>query len=145
MATIREILAGKGTFVHSIGCEATVLDAAQLMNEHKIGCLVVLERGEIRGIFTERDVLSRVVAECRDPATTQVFEVMTQEVVCCPMQTDIEEARHVFANRRIRHMPVVDEDLRLLGLVSIGDVNAFRSNSQEQTIFWLNEYIYGRT
>ena len=95
-------------------------------------------------MVTERDILRRVVAPRRDPAATPVRDVMTAEVVCCRTGTAIDEARWVMKNRRIRHLPVVDDRGRLLGLVSIGDLNAFESASKEETIFWLNEYLYGR-
>jgi CBS domain-containing protein len=144
MATVNDILATKGTQVQSVGGEATVLQAVQLMNDHKIGALVVLEGGRLRGMFTERDVLRRVVGEQRSPTTTLVAEVMTSEVACCTPKTTIEEARTVMKNQRIRHLPVVDGEGGLRGLISIGDLNAFEAASQETTIFWLNEYLYGR-
>ena len=95
-------------------------------------------------MFTERDVLRRVVGERRDPAATTVADVMTVEVVCCTPETTIEEARGAMMNRRIRHLPVVDGDRRLHGLISIGDLNAWHLDTQEQTIHLLNEYLYGR-
>jgi CBS domain-containing protein len=145
MSTVREILAKKGTHVWSVGKDATVLDAALLMNEHRIGALVVLEEGRVIGMFTERDVLRRIVAAQRDPARTRVAEVMTDEVVCCTPETSIDEARGAMKNRRIRHLPLVDDDRRLLGMISIGDLNAYQADGQEQTIYLLQEYLYGRT
>jgi CBS domain-containing protein len=144
MAVVNDILAKKGPRVWSIGPEATVLQAAQVMNEHKIGALLVLEGERVVGMFTERDVLRRIVGEERAPATTTVAEVMTAEVACCTPQTPLDEARAAMKNRRIRHLPVVDGDGSLKGMVSIGDLNAFAAASQEETIFWLHEYIYGR-
>ncbi len=144
MATMKDILTGKGSHVLSIGPEATALDGAMLMNEHKIGSLIVMDGGQVVGMFTERDILQRVVAQCRDPRGTLVREVMTSEVVCCRLHTTLEEARGVMKNRRIRHMPVVDEDRRLLGLVSIGDLNAYEAHDHEVTIHLLDEYIHGR-
>jgi CBS domain-containing protein len=144
MATVRDILAKKGSQVFSIGGGVSVVDAATVMNEHQVGSLVVSDDGRVVGIFTERDVLRRVVAERRDPAQTRVQEVMTAEIVCCTLETTIEEARGVMKNRRIRHLPVVDGDRRLLGLVSIGDLNAHEATAQEQTIYFLHEYLYGR-
>jgi CBS domain-containing protein len=102
-----------------------------------------MEGPTVSGIFSERDVLRRVVAERRDPAAVRVREVMTQEVICCRPDTDVNEARSVFRNRRIRHLPVVDREEKLLGLVSIGDLNAFDAVVQESTIHLLHEYIYG--
>jgi CBS domain-containing protein len=144
MATVKEILAVKGAHVLSIGPEASVLDAAVLMNEHKVGSLVVLVGGQLIGIISERDILTRVVVPRLDPGQAAVRDVMTQEVVCCQLHTRLEEARGVLKNRRIRHLPVVDDAQRLLGLISIGDLNAHEANDQERTIHILQEYIHGR-
>jgi len=145
MPSVKDILAVKGSYVLSIGPEATVLDAAVLMNDHKIGALVVLHDAQLVGMITERDLLQRVLAQCRDPAHTLVKEVMTAEVVCCRPHTKLVEARGVMKNRRIRHLPVVDEGRRLDGLISIGDLNAFEAHDHEVTIHVLEEYIHGRT
>jgi CBS domain-containing protein len=144
MSTVKDIMAVKGSHVLTINKSATVLQAALLMNEHKVGSLVVSDGGTIAGMFTERDVLRRVVGEHRDPATTTVEEVMTTEVVCCTPATTVDEARGAMKNRRIRHLPVVDADGRLIGLISIGDLNAHQASNQEQTIYLLHEYLYGR-
>ncbi|MCI0458830.1 MAG: CBS domain-containing protein [Gemmataceae bacterium] len=143
MATVRDILAVKGSEVSSIGPQATIYEAAVKMNERKIGSLAVLRDGQLAGIITERDILQRVVAERRDPSTTTVADVMTGEVVCCRPHTTVEEARGVLKNRRIRHLPVLDEQGNLRGMISIGDLNAHEANSQERTIHLLHEYIYG--
>jgi CBS domain-containing protein len=145
MASVRDILATKGSQVLSIGPDASTLDAAILMNEHKVGCLVVLDGGAIAGMFSERDLMHGVVVPQRDPAQTAVREVMTSEVACCQPHTTLEEARSVMKNRRIRHLPVLDGDSKLCGMISIGDLNAWQSNEHEQTIQVLTDYIYGRT
>src|SRR5438876_428030 len=103
MSTVKDILAVKGTHVFSIGPDATVLDTALLMNEHKIGSLVVMSSGQVVGIITERDILARVVVPRSDPARTPVREVMTTEVLCCLPHTALAEVRGVLKNRRIRH------------------------------------------
>jgi len=144
MATVRDIVAKKDSEVLSIGAEMTVLEAARFLTAHKIGAALVLDGEHIEGMFSERDVLQRVVAEGLDPAQTTVGDVMTVEVACCTPETTLEEARGAMKNRRIRHLPVVDGDSRLLGLISIGDLNAYQVADQEQTIFLLNEYLYGR-
>jgi CBS domain-containing protein len=144
MATVKDILAVKGSQVLSIGPEATALDAALLMNEHKVGSLLVMSGGQLIGIISERDILQRVVVPRRDPGVTPVLDVMTTEVICCQPHTPLEEARGVMKNRRIRHLPVVDELKRLCGLISIGDLNAHETHTHERTIHVLQEYIYGR-
>ena len=145
MATVQEILSKKGQQILSIGARESSLDAAQLMNQHKVGSLLVMEGETVVGIITERDLLERVLAGRRDPDQTFVEDVMTAEVLCCQPHTSIEEARAVMKNRRVRHLPVLDDDGQLHGVISIGDLNAFEAFSQEQTIHVMTEYIHGRT
>jgi CBS domain-containing protein len=144
MPTVRDVLASKGQGLEFTTPSATVLEAVNQMNEHKIGALVVMDAGQVVGMFTERDVLRRVVGDERSPSATLVGQVMTSKVVCCDPDTDLEEIATLMKNRRIRHVPVCHGDGRLLGMVSMGDVNAQNASNQEATIFFLNEYIYGR-
>lgn len=143
MSTVREVLDRKGTAVASIGGEATVLDAALRMNEERIGSLAIIQEGRLVGILTERDILTRVVAARRDPADCRVEEVMTTEVACCRAHTRLDEARGVMMHRRIRHLPVLNDAGSLLGMISIGDLNAHDNHTQEHTIHLLREYIHG--
>ena len=143
MATVNDILMEKGSNVMSIGEDATVLQGALLMNEHKIGALAVLREGRIVGMFTERDILQRVVAEQRDPATTPVGEIMTHKITVAGIDTTIDEARGLMKHKRIRHLPIVDDDMRLLGLISIGDLNAHLMVDQTKTVDAMREYIHG--
>jgi len=144
MATVRDILSAKESKVVTIGKDATVLNAAIVMNEHRIGALVVVDQSQVVGMFTERDILQRVVGQQRDPAQARVADVMTSEVACATPETTIEESRGAMKNRRIRHLPVLDRDGKLLGIVSIGDLNAFESATKEHTIHLLESYLYGR-
>lgn len=144
MATVADLLAIKGACVHGIGPDATALDAALRMNEHGIGALVVVDDGQVLGIFTERDVMRRVVAERRDPAETRVAHAMTTHVHCCDLDWSVDEAAEAMRERRVRHLPVLAPDGRLVGLISIGDLNAHRVDSQERTIHHLHEYLHGR-
>ena len=144
MPTVLDILASKGSHVHWIGPDATVLEATQIMNDQKIGALVVREGSRVLGIFTERDVLRRVIAEERQPSAVRVDEVMTRDVACCTPDMDIDEASRVMRDKRVRHLPVCGDDGGLMGLISIGDLNALHASSQEQHIHFLSEYVYGR-
>jgi CBS domain-containing protein len=145
MSTVSDVLSSKGSSrVHTIAPAASVLEAVEKMNQLKIGSLIVMEDGQVIGVFTERDVLRRVVGEQRRPVTTPVSEVMTPEVVCCEPDTDLEEIRATMKNRRIRHIPVCDGGGRLTGVISMGDLNAFQATHREATLHYLNEYIYGR-
>ena len=125
--------------------ETSVAEAIQTMLDRRVGAVAVVDHEfKVVGVFTERDVLRRVVGEARNPAATRVADVMTTEVICCSPETTLEEARGVMKNRRIRHLPVLDDQGRLLGLVSIGDLNAHQEHAQEHHIHLLNEYLYGR-
>ena len=122
-----------------------MLAATQRMNAERIGAMVVTDRGRVAGMFTERDVLRRIVAEQRDPATVLVRDVMSTPVACCEPEMSIDDARGVMRDRRIRHLPVVTSTGELLGLISIGDLNAYEVDGQQTTIHLLHEYLYGRT
>jgi CBS domain-containing protein len=144
MATVKDILAGKSSVVHTVQASATVLEATQIMNERRIGSVVVMEGDSMAGMFSERDVLRRVVAEERLPSQVLIREVMTTDVICCPPNTDIDKVSRIMRDHRVRHIPVLDDDGRLLGLISIGDVNAYHASDQEATIHHLHDYIHGR-
>lgn len=141
MATVREILARKGTEVVTASPDQTVREAAKLMNSRGIGAVVVTEDGELRGIFTERDVLRRVVAEAREPAQTTLREVMTTTLVTTTAEMTAEECAELMTRRRIRHLPVLRNG-QLAGVVTIGDLLAHQLAEQASTIAHLNSYVY---
>ena len=154
MAVVADLLARKGSSIVSIAPHATVLEAVHLMNQHKVGALIVTASNrfmeqdgtcqQVIGMFTERDVLTRVIGSHRDAEATRVDAVMTSHVVFCKPQDELDEVAETMRSNRIRHVPVCDDEGRLLGLVSIGDLNAWRVQGQEDTIYYLNEYIQGR-
>ena len=144
MPTVRDVLAVKGNQVHSVSPQTTVLDAIRTMNQHKIGALIVMHDGQVAGIFTERDVLRRVLGEERSPAGVRVGEVMTEEVICVEPETDLDEVSTIMKQKKIRHIPVCGDNGKLHGMVSIGDVNAAHASNQEAQIHFLHDYIYGR-
>ncbi len=142
MPTVQDILNQKGSQVASIGRDRTVLEAAQEMNKRRIGSLVVLEGQNVKGIFTERDILVRVVGEGRDPTKTTVEQVMTAPVVCCNPETDLQECKSIVTARRIRHIPVIAGS-ELVGIITSGDIMARESFERQTTIDSLCEYING--
>jgi CBS domain-containing protein len=141
MATVRDVLARKGNSVVSITSDKSVLEAARLMNEQGIGGLVVVEDEELVGVFTERDVLRRVVAERRDPEQTKVSEVMTSNVITCSPGTTLEECRAVMTGKRVRHLPVTGDE-GLVGIVTIGDLLALEVAEGRDTISQLQNYVF---
>jgi CBS domain-containing protein len=142
MPKVQDILSHKGSDVAVIESDRSVVDAAQEMNRRRIGSLVVMKGQRVVGIFTERDILVRVVAERRDPEKTPVGEVMTAPVITCIPETQLADCRAIVTNRRIRHIPVVVSG-KLLGIVTSGDILAHESMEREVTIDSLAEYIGG--
>ncbi len=144
MDNVSDLLAVKPRRMVTIAPTAIVRQATWLMNEHLIGSLVVTVADRLVGIFTERDVLRRIVAEGRSPETTTIGEVMTCDVVCCRPDTPIEDVADVMHRRHIRHVPVVDADETLLGLVSISDINAHRFATCATELVQVQSYIMSR-
>lgn len=144
MPTVQDVLSVKGEKVHSVNPASTVLETINKMNQHKIGAVLVMQESHVVGIFTERDVLRRVIGEQKNPATCTVAEVMTEDVICVEPTTDLDEVSAIMKNRKIRHIPVCGDDGQLHGMVSIGDLNAYHASNQEAQIHFLSEYIYGR-
>ena len=143
MPNAQSILQKKGADVATVDRKTTVLDAAKAMNEQRIGAVVVTDGDRVVGIFTERDILNRIVAAGKDPKTTRIEEVMTSPMACCRRDTRLTECRTVMTQKRIRHLPVV-EDGKLYGIISAGDIVAGEVADQQATIEYLHEYLYGR-
>jgi CBS domain-containing protein len=136
---LAEILEEKGGQVLEIDAEATVLEAVQQMVEANVGSLLVTDGGQITGIVTERDYLRRVTLVGRTEAAP-VQEIMSSPLVVATPDTTIDECMALMTDRRIRHVPVVEEG-EVVGLVSIGDLVKFKSKLQTFEIQFLNDYI----
>ena len=136
---LAEILEEKGGQVLEIDAGASVLEAVRQMVENDVGSLLVTEGGEVAGIVTERDYLRRVTLEDRTEESP-VGEIMSSPLVVATVDTSIDECMALMTDRRIRHVPVVD-DGEVVGLVSIGDLVKFKSKLQTFEIQFLNDYI----
>ena len=136
---LTEILEEKGGHVLEIDADATVLEAVQQMVAMNVGSLLVTVEGEVSGIVTERDYLRRVTLEDRTE-DAPVREIMSAPLVVATPETTIDECMALMTDRRIRHVPVV-EDGKVVGLVSIGDLVKFKSKLQTFEIQFLNDYI----
>lgn len=119
MATVYDLV--KNRRVYSIDADKTVLEAARFMMEHSIGALPVLRNGELAGIFSERDVMNRVVAVGRTPGTTQISEVMTPNPRAVDVDESVEECLFLMKEFGFRHLPIVSGK-ELKGLVSLRDL-----------------------
>jgi CBS domain-containing protein len=140
--SISVLLEHKGKATVAVSSLVTVSQAAQEMNRRKVGSVLVMEGGRLIGIFTERDVLWRVVAAGLDPKTTLLSQVMTRNPITVGPDTPIQRVMNVFTEKRFRHLPVVD-DGRLLGLISIGDVLRWAADVHRQEAEQLKQYITG--
>lgn len=136
------LLSRKGGEVQTADISSTVADAVRLMNEHRIGCVVITDQGKLAGIFTERDVLTRVVGEGRDPQATGVAVVMTQSPHTITPEVTIAEVMEIFTEKRCRHLPVMNGD-KMDGLISIGDVSRWLTDVHRAEAEHLRQYISG--
>lgn len=139
---ISALLERKGTAVHAVRPDVTISNAVSEMNRHRIGCLVVTEGGRLVGIFTERDVLKRVVGADVDPRKGRVSDVMTPEPLTIGPEATVNEVMEIFTEKRCRHLPVV-ADGRLAGLISIGDVSRWMVDVHRAECEHLKNYIAG--
>ena len=140
MNPVSKILDEKSGELLKIDGGASVIDAVGTMVRANVGSLLVTEDDEIVGIVTERDYLRRVALEDRDENEAAVREIMSGPLVVVGLDTTVEECMALMTERRIRHLPVVDEE-RVVGLVSIGDLVKFQSKQQSFEIQYLTNYI----
>ncbi|MEO7411934.1 MAG: CBS domain-containing protein [Opitutaceae bacterium] len=139
---ISALLERKGTAVHSVNSNVTISEAVAEMNRHRIGSIVVLDGDRLAGIFTERDVLVRVVGESILPNQKRVSEVMSKNLITVTPETTVEETMVLFAEKRCRHLPVIEHG-RLVGLISIGDISRWIADSHRAEAEHLKNYITG--
>jgi CBS domain-containing protein len=141
---IAVLLSRKSSGVFSVAVTASVADAVRVMNLHKVGAVLVMQSGRLAGIFTERDVLTRVVASGRAPEFTSMVNVMTRDPLTISPQATVEEVMTLFTEHRCRHLPVVDDAAgSLLGLISIGDVTRWMVDVHRAEVDHLKQYIAG--
>ena len=140
--TLSTLLQSKGSALHTVPSSLTVSDAVKEMNRHKIGSVLVMNGEKLAGIFTERDVLTRVVAENLDPRTTPITKVMSGSVLTVGPEMTVQQAMDIFTEKRCRHLPVIQGG-RLLGLISIGDVSRWVANAHRAEAESLRQYISG--
>ena len=139
---ISAILERKGPVVHAVPATYTIAQAVDEMNRNRIGSVVVMEGNRLVGIFTERDVLRRVVGDGRDPKVMRVADVMTKDLITVTPETTIEETMVLFAEKRVRHLPVM-ADRQMIGLISIGDISRWIADTHRAEAEHLKNYISG--
>ncbi len=140
--TVSRILRKKGRGFLGIGPEVTAYDALEVMAEKNVGALLVVERGELSGIFSERDYARKVILQGKSSKNTTVKELMSSPPISVVPETSLHECMVLMTNEHIRHLPVMENGL-LTGVVSIGDVVNAIISDQETMIEELEEYIAG--
>lgn len=143
MRTVRYVLRKKGHNVWTISPDATVFEALQLMDQKAVGSLVVIEAGQMVGIFTERDYARKLILRGKFSKDTVVREVMVQQVIAVHPDQAIEECMALMTDRRVRHLPVIEHG-QLIGLISIGDLVKDIIEDQEFMIGQLENFIMDR-
>ena len=145
MTVVADILKSKPeAMVHTIAPTDSVFDALQRMADKGIGALLVMEEGAIVGIVTERDYARKIVLKGRTSALTLVRDVMTSHVMFVSSTQTTEECMALMTDNRLRHLPVMSEDGKLLGLISIGDLVKGIISQQKFVIEQLEHYISGQ-
>jgi CBS domain-containing protein len=137
---VKEILSRKGNDIYSIRSDETVFNAIKKMSELKIGALLVIDNGELKGLISERDYRDKVILKGRKSKTTEVNEIMSRQVFCVNVNDDVRVCMKIMTEKRIRHLPVL-ADSKLAGLISIGDVVKSVIDHQKVEIDSLRSYI----
>jgi CBS domain-containing protein len=138
---VDNILQSKGMTVYTVLAHAPIAEAVKVLNEHRIGAVVVLaDNGGVAGILSERDIVRHLTDNPADLLKRSVREVMTTSVITCTRMASISELMEQMTEHRIRHIPIVEEG-ELVGIVSIGDVVKRKIEETEQEALALREYI----
>lgn len=140
--TVAHLLEAKGTDVWSVGPDASVYEALELMADKKVGALVVLDGERVAGIISERDYARKVILLDRGSRETKVSEIMTADLYTVTETNSLSDCMELMTDHRIRHLPIVEEG-SLVGLISIGDVVRATIETQQAMIQELESYITG--
>jgi CBS domain-containing protein len=142
MARIRDLLRFKGGAVWTVGPEATVYEALELMAAKDVGAVIVVDGGGVAGVFSERDYARRVILKGKASRTLLVREIMTAPVLYVRPEQSVGECMALMTEKRVRHLPVLDGG-ELVGIVTIGDLVRHVISEQRYTIEQLENYITG--
>ncbi|WP_024869028.1 CBS domain-containing protein [Pseudoxanthomonas suwonensis] len=140
MRTVRQLLAEKPAEVYAVAPEAPVVEAIRLMAEKSIGAVLVLRGEMLAGILSERDYARKVVLQGRSSADTPASAIMTSQVVTVTPDTPVPACMQLMTERRIRHLPVVEQG-RVIGVISIGDLVKAVIADQQMELEQLQRYI----
>ncbi|MDG5765869.1 CBS domain-containing protein [Balneolales bacterium ANBcel1] len=138
---VQDILHKKGREVFSVDCDSSVFDAIASMSNKNIGALIVMTRGKMSGIVSERDYRNKVILKGRRSKDTAVKEIMTENVFCVRADYDLHDCMGIMSEKKIRHLPVLDEQGSVIGVISIGDIVKAIIDEQKLEIQDLRKYI----
>lgn len=142
MRTVEDLLNHKGWDVFTVAADASVHDAINIMCTRNVGAVVVVENGTPIGIISERDCVRRVMLLGRSTRDTSISAIMTSPVRSVSLHDTVDDCMQMMTERRIRHLPVLDNGL-LVGMISVGDVVKAQLTEQEEVISGLESYIHG--
>jgi len=141
MKTVRQLLQGKSGALCTIGPDARVFESLKLMAEKNIGALLVVENDKLVGIVSERDYARKVILHGKSSHDTPVKDIMTAKVVCVQPGNTVDECMALMTDKKIRHLPVIENE-KLLGVLSIGDLVKETISEQQFMIKQLESYIH---
>ncbi len=142
MTTIGQLLKTKGNEIWSIAPQATIYEALQVMSDKDVGALLVVHKGNVVGIFSERDYARKLILKGKFSKDTSVEELMTRKVLYVGPESTIEDCMALMTAKSVRHLPILKNE-RLIGIVTLGDVVKQIFSDQEFTIHQLENYISG--
>jgi CBS domain-containing protein len=142
MKTISQFLEQSKRPVYSVGPNATVREALEIMAQHNIGALLVIDGQTLEGIFSERDYARKVVLKGKSSSDAKVSEIMTSKVITINTKHTIDQCMQIMTDNHIRHLPIVNDE-NVMGLISIGDVVREMMDHQKSMIERLQAYIAG--
>lgn len=137
---VRSILKSKGKDVETVAPDASILNVSKILHQKRIGAVLVMNEGQIRGVLSERDIVRGICQYGADVLARPASDLMTRDVVTCDMDDTVNALMELMTNNRIRHIPVLEQG-RLAGIISIGDVVKNRIAESEMEAQALKEYI----
>ena len=143
MLRVKHLLARKGSEIWSVDSDEPVLEAIQIMADRHVGALPVLRDGKLVGVISERDYARKVILLGRSSAETPVWQIMSSPVITVGPEDGVRHCMALMTERRIRHLPVIDERGEMIGMISIGDLVRGVIEEQQETIEQLEKFIAG--
>ncbi len=143
MKTLKQVIESKTRTLAVVSPLESVHHALEIMAEHDVGALLVMDGERLAGIFSERDYARKIILQGKSSKQTSVGDIMTDKVIYATPTNTTDEAMVIMTEKRVRHLPVLDDQLNVLGVISIGDVVKETISQQQFIISQLEHYISG--